>query len=282
MVIVEVSQGLGNQLFMYACAYALAKERNDELMIENSSYYLKDDSTCYMLDKFSVSCVCLPIATPKKNLLCFKIKRLLIKNKFILGYCKYVNTEEVNNYYKYIPIKSSQKHVVLRGYWQNYRYFDKYRTDILKEFRINVNFISDTAIKLSNEIKDENSVAIHIRKGDYPIEWRVEDSFYYKALDFITKKIRIDNIYIFCQDKKFANQFIESLPQFNVIDITHNRQYSDLEEFYLMSSCRNLIISNSTFSWWAAYICDNENKIVIAPKMRYWDENFYYKDWIVI
>ena len=65
----------------------------------------------------------------------------------------------------------------------------------------------------------------------------------------------------------------------NVSYIGNIAKLSDIEELYVMSHCDNLILANSSFSWWAAYLSTKDNKIVVAPVVDFWKEDFYLPNW---
>ena len=92
-------------------------------------------------------------------------------------------------------------------------------------------------------------------------------SYYTKAIEIITKKIPNARFYIFSDDISWVQQNLK---------LDHDHQFlsgkittNALQDFYLMSKCKNNIIANSTFSWWAAWLNQYESKIVIAPKKWY-------------
>jgi hypothetical protein len=134
----------------------------------------------------------------------------------------------------------------LSGYFQSYKYIneDKIRQCLLFPKH---QYLSDT-------------IAIHIRHGDYlryPLYHPIQPISYYRdAIDILGK----DNKYIiFSDDISWCKE--------NFKDIEINETLSTIDDFKKMSSCRSFIIANSSFSWWAAYLANDNNKKVIAPNL---------------
>lgn len=185
--------------------------------------------------------------------------------------------QECFNYYE-IKINESTD---FRGYYQSEKFFLNIKNEILNLFL----FKNEIEEKLFNKYSFiNNTCSIHVRRGDYinmPYHHPVMPVEYFKkAITFTSCKeftVFSDDIQ-WCKDNfKFLNaKFISS-------DV-----YEDL---ILMSLCKDNIISNSTFSWWAAYLNKNKNKNVIAPHYKKWfgknysnlnTEDIYPSEWTQI
>ena len=141
------------------------------------------------------------------------------------------------------------------GYWQYPEMYTPIVPILKKEFCVQEEFYTPEYLELKEKITKEESVSIHVRRGDYitnkgfnvlPIE------YYKRALKHVK-----GNIFVFSDDILWCKQ--------NFKDVTFV-QMEDFLEFELMKLCAHNIIANSTFSWWAAFLNDNPNKIIIAPK----------------
>ena len=155
------------------------------------------------------------------------------------------------------------------GYFQCEYYFKDIRKEILNQFVIN-QAISNYTKDIENKIKNSrNSCSLHIRRGDFMNDTNISihgacDIKYYKnAMKYLEEKI--DNLFyfVFSDDIEWCR---ENLVIENAVYIESKEIRIPHEDIYLMSLCSNNIIANSTFSWWGAWINQNEEKIVIAPK----------------
>lgn len=288
MVVSDITGGLGNQMFQYATGYALAKKNNDSYRVDISHLtkdYQKASKVAvpreYQLGQFEISAEILPtLHIPEHNKLQKGIGRLyryyrmgsLLRTKFILD----------QNAWEYQPNLMQQKgNIYLCGFWQSWKYFDSFRDEICKEFRIKKDALSGKAWGLVQA--EGNTVGVHIRRGDYKMcdDWLIDTSFYTKALKVLKDKYGQDmEVLVFCDEAGFAEQLFQE--EKNVHYITASKEFSDFEEFAIMSGCKHHIISNSTFSWWAAYLGTREENTVIAPIFKQWTSDYYPNSWMKI
>ncbi len=159
---------------------------------------------------------------------------------------------------------------VLYGYWQSKSFFESNEDGVRRQFR----FPDLGNDKISTEIKkNPRSVAIHIRRGDYINDpdarerhLTCDTRWYEKSWEFVRLKLEGCHAFVFSDDPAWVKNnlrfegsttFVESAPD--------EEPWKDMAR---MSLCENFIISNSSYSWWAAYLSISRNKIVVAPK--YW------------
>jgi hypothetical protein len=163
--------------------------------------------------------------------------------------------------YQPIPYQPNMK---LEGYLQNERYFKHHRNRILELFEPHPNDLRYIQKKYSEILAHSKSVSVHLRyyyqeKPDEEFFIQYEKEYYEKAMNLFPN----DSIFIVVSDNiPFAKENIPCTGR-NVIFIEKEPFYID---FYLQTLCKNNIISNSTFSWWGAWLNKNENKIVVRPK----------------
>lgn len=130
---------------------------------------------------------------------------------------------------------------------------------------------------MKNIVLSTESVALHVRRGDYISDelkgyyFQVDMDYYEKAMNYMSNKIENPVFYIFSDDIPYCKQAFANYN--NVVYIDSQNSASLYEDFEIMRNCKNFIIPNSTFSWWAAYLSDVSNeKIVITSKNWYYDK----------
>lgn len=159
---------------------------------------------------------------------------------------------------------------ILVGYFQSYRYFDEHLAIIRKMLRFDA--IKAQVLAKSQPIAD---VSMHFRIGDYvhyPTMHPIQPIEYYmRALNEMFARHMFETVLFFCEDcdyltvmEVYIGPLVKANPYLTFIHANPN--LTDWEQMVAMSLCPNNIIANSAFSWWAAYLNTNPDKIVIAPK----------------
>jgi hypothetical protein len=246
MIISKLQGGLGNQMFQWAYAKHLSKtyETNFYLDISFYNHQIGVTKREYDLTKFPNI---IANILPNENELWNKetIKPIKgISDNFIFNELQY---DDGNHFY-------------LDGFWQTEKYFKGSRDVIIKELSPS----EDVKNKLLSKYTQlgEDNISLHIRRTDYiaptnlvltiqPIE------YYQNAIEFINE---YDNIFIFSDDIQWCK---ENLSFNNMVFVEGN---DDVEDIWIMSLCNKNVIANSSFSWWGAWLNDNDNKVVVAPK----------------
>ncbi len=276
-LIVRISEGLGNQLFMYANAYSLSKKINYNLLIDSISAYKKIKITHFLLDKFNIK---LNYATKndiqdnffkyvkhkieKKTDIFRKKKKFLIEKKYLHKSTKFNNllTENLGS------------KVFLEGHFESEKYFKEYKKDIIEQFKIKQ--IDKSSLFLDpNILRNANSVSIAIRQNRFSEKKTdnyskiksdnfVNDTLNYvlQGMHFFKKKITNPKFFIFSNNTKGLNQFFENFNDCTIVNHNNNKIIND---FYLSSLCKNFIVGPTTFHWWTAYLSNYKNKICICP-----------------
>ncbi|MGJ0363448.1 alpha-1,2-fucosyltransferase [Aliarcobacter cryaerophilus] len=273
MIITKITGGLGNQMFQYAVAKAIAKKRQDEFKLDKY-FYPKQTLRKYELNQFNLE---EKIATNDEVIklagnenFWFKVKRKIGLNPKRPK--SYFEEKEIAKFHE--EVFEYQDNIYLDGYWQNEEYFKDIRDEILKDFTLRSD-ISNEAKKYLEYIKNLQSVSLHVRRGDYvqnshtnSVHGTCNLKYYQKAIKKIEQNIENPIFYIFSDDIVWCKENFEFLENKVFVDDTENA-FDDLE---LMKNCKHNIIANSSFSWWGAWLNQNENKIVIAPKRWFADD----------
>ena len=170
--------------------------------------------------------------------------------------------------FHYSPIPKLSGNIKLVGHFQSEKYFSECKHEVLELFEIDDTTKSFLIEKYKNIIWGD-TCSIHVRRGDY---LGLTNYHPVQPIDYYKNAIKIigeDKLFIiFSDDVKWCEEnfgFIE-----NKFFVSGNTDYQDL---YLMTMCKNNIISNSTFSWWSSWLNNDKEKIVVAPKK--WFGNAY-------
>lgn len=257
-MIVRLMGGLGNQMFQYAMGKAAAKERNEKLYLDRFSY-IRDKKRKCEIDKFNIKSDSLNVEqTLYYNMLFWKDRKKRKGNKIFWE----------RNIFEFDAIKNiSSKYFV--GSWQNEKYFKELKNELRGELTFKERFSAAVEEK-AEYISQENSVAVHVRHGDYleNSAYVIQSADYYiRAMQYVSAKYEDAKFYFFSDDIKWCKKQFGQ--QKNVIYISEN---TDLEDFFLMCKCRHFIIANSTFSWWAAWLADTD-AMKISPVNWFTDKN---------
>jgi hypothetical protein len=267
MIIINLSGGLGNQMFQFAFANNIMKKYNldvhfsTDFLSKHNGYELKN---VFNLNIKTVSSVEL------KELLgwqAYGICRRIFSRNFAPFLRKSNFVVEPHFHYWKLHTNFIHDNSYMHGYWQSHKYFFS-RDEILSNF----NFRKKTSrenLLLIDRIKNSNSVSIHVRRGDYlnknSIHCLCEKDYYDKAISKILDFFPNAFFYIFSDDAEWVSKNFKSISKRREI-VTFNSGFNNFEDMRLMSLCKHNIISNSSFSWWAAYLNASTKKTVISPK----------------
>ena len=160
-----------------------------------------------------------------------------------------------------------QKDFYLDGFWASINQYIK-ELDYLRRNFVFREFTNDKNVDLSKEIKEIESVSVHIRRGDYlQSDFDILSLEYYKyAIEYICNKTDNPVFYFFSDDPEFIKNNFSFVENKRVID--WNKKQNSFRDMQLMSMCKHNIIANSTFSQWGALLNSNPEAIIIYPSMK--------------
>ncbi len=277
MILVRLTGGIGNQMFQYAFGRNLAIKNNTILKLDLTLLEPNHDisknivNRNYSLNIFNIN----EFFPKKKEIEYFNGKQY--SNKFFKFYNKIRQFYRRKNLiiqknYGFNPnLLNLKDNKCLVGSWQSYKYFNENANIIKQEFTFN-HMLHDSWSSTVKDIFNNNSICLHIRRGDY-----ISHPDFKKTLGFIGKKYylnsvklikhKIDNpvLFIFSEDISWCENNLNFDIPFKIVKNNFKDEEAH-EHLRLMSLCKNFIISNSTFAWWAAWLSSNNDKIVIAPK----------------
>lgn len=256
-VTVELQGGLGNQLFGWAAGLGLSTEINSALSLDISKLqYRKYELDSFRLDDF------VDTTHVVNNM----------RNKFLKSSANFVESS-----FRYDErIRRIENSVTLRGYFQSPKYFQS----ITQLVRSKVVLKKETReySNLESIIKKDKTLAVHVRRGDYVglqnYHGLTSVNYFNNAISFARRTTNFDGIVVFSDDIEIAKRVIPSADVF----VSSEQLPSPAENLILMSKCSALIGSNSSFSWWAAYLGDDPSAIRIFPRPWFSEKNLDTRD----
>lgn len=277
--VVRISDGLGNQMFQYAFAYALARKTGVRVLID--PLFWGTSLRKYQLEEFKVTNTERLVCKAWDYILGFgprngrrfkdKYRQRLIQKKYQL-----IEEKQIMHYDE--AMGNQEKSSFYMGFWQTPEYFEEYYDELKSQFTRKKD-LSSEGMEYQRQIQSGVSVAMHIRRTDYVREEgnvTLQLDFYSKALQKMCSQVGDFQLFIFTDDKEFVKDNFR-LREFILVE-----GVCDLDEFELMRQCNHHIVANSTFSWWAAYLGEDKGGIVYAPHTGIWSDEFYPKEWNLI
>lgn len=266
-MIARLHDGLGNQMFQYAAARSVSLKRRLTLKLD-LFHYESQELRRYGLGPFRIQA---GLAQPEESPIRFlpshrrppagfaakALRRLFPKDP--------VPVYSEKEWWKYEPgIFAGSGAVYLNGYWQTEKYFQDIAGTIREDFRLKAP-LSGQAGDRARGMERENSVAVHVRRRDLVEKGiTLTPDYYVRAFELLRGKETGIKFYFFSDDPDWVRTHLFQLASGPKEMLEGGAGH---EEMMLMSRCRHHVISNSTFAWWAAWLCEHPAKIVVAPKV---------------
>lgn len=287
MNIIRMSGGLGNQMFQYAL-YRKLKSLGKEVKFDDINEYRDDNAKPIMLSVFGIDIVRatwdeINAFTDGSMDFTKRLRRRLFGRRAI----------EYKEVGFYDPKILSFDSMYLRGGFQSEKYFADMKEEIRNIFRFPrletmhlPDKLYDMTMDCLSQIESTNAVSIHIRRSDSRqneelYEGICTEQYYDGAVRYLLNKHPDAVFYIFSNEPKWVKNWVDGLIENRITEdmtsreieavsskfvmIAANTEYTAYLDMYLMTKCRHNILCNSSFSWWGAWLNENEDKIVVAP-----------------
>ena len=276
MIVTCIYGGLGNQMFQYAVGRCLAKLRDTELKLDTTFFpHVKGTPRKYELNVFSIV---EDFATDRE----IRALRGDDPNRGVRVLRKVTGAllpSSKGTYFKeptmaFDPsVFDTRGDVYLEGYWQSEKYFREAEETIRADFRFRDEPTGRNR-EMAERIGATPSVSIHVRRGDYVTNEAAIRRFGFRGAEYVDRAVKtiLDRcsdavFYVFSDDIAWCRGNLN--PGRETVFVDQNAEGGHHEDMRLMSLCRHNIITNSSFSWWAAWLNANPDKTVIAPKEWY-------------
>lgn len=284
MIGVRLAGGLGNQMFQYAAGLRLATRHDTQLVLDLSR--LQERTAC----------------TPRAfGLHCFRVRATRTGTPRLLPSSEWAGRARAlfrrirepraplgmtlwpeRGYAFDEAVLQAPDAVCLEGYWQSEKYFH----DVEPLVRAHFSFAEEPdgdVRRWIGEIARCESVAVHVRRGDYVstaagrrFHGVLPLDYYAKAAGLIAAQVRNPHFFVVSDDPPWCRQHFRIPHPVTVVEGARSAS----EDLRLIRSCRHHVIANSAFSWWGAWLADPPSRLVVAPERWFLTPELDTKDLI--
>ena len=293
-LIIRLSNEVGNQMFMYASAYAISKELNRSLYIDNeTAFLLKKNVSKFGLNSFEITSEIAPENLKFKNLSGYIKRKFLINTETLrkrkMFYIEKKNKDKISKFSNNYTNINFNNNLFLEGHFESEKYFKNYKDEIINEFKFkNINTLNKSPYFA--DINKENSVSFCIRQNRFTEgigqntsqnkekSWKFtleQINYINKAANYIKSKVSNPKFFLWSND--FANITSDKF-DFYYKEVRLNGEVGVIDKriqsLYLLTHCNHYIVTTSTFNWWGAWLSRVKNKMILRPSDKYFS-NFY-------
>lgn len=280
-IVIKLQGGLGNQLFQYALGRNLQHTQGFEVQYDGS-WFATQSKRKYELGAFRTN---VRVAAPETAK---RFQRYGPK----LGMFRFFHNALRTDPSLYITERSltfdprvldTKPPAYLDGHWQSEKYFRSIAELLRAELHPRTPPSGENP-RMLKEIERQNSVSVHVRRGDYVEDARTNRfhgtpgvDYYQRATRYLAERLQKTVFYVFSDDSDWVRRTLE-FPAPSVV-ISHNGSAQAHEDLRLMRACHHHILANSTFSWWGAWLGEAKGRVIVAPK-RWFKNDVDAKDLI--
>lgn len=276
MIIVQLTGGLGNQMFQYAAGRSLALAKGVALKLDISALASPGPGEQTRRD-YSLGCFALPAGMASRaeveallhplgrglaGRLLARVERLRPRHARRLYHFEHPGLFDPNFF-------RAGRNVYLAGYWQSEKYFNRYEEILRGDFQVKRALAGENA-RLAELARGMESVSLHVRRQDYVTNAQhsrthgtCPTAYYDAAMALVRQRVASPVYFVFSDDMAWCRANLRFAGPAHFVE--HNPGDRAYEDLRLMSLCKHHIVANSSFSWWGAWLNPNREKIVIAP-----------------
>jgi hypothetical protein len=277
VIVAHLVGGLGNQMFQYAAALALARRHGASLRVDASGFLLYRMRS-FQLDKLTIPPEYLPSEHTKPLLPARPSAILDLAERVLRKLGRSVSFSRKGIYrephfhvdQRFFSLKPP---VALHGYFQSERYFASVADELRRHFRPALQFAPDAAEVAEMIERARCPISVHVRRGDYvtgPDAARthgtLDAAYYRRAMDILAARHDGNfTVFLFSDAPDEAAGLLGFLPADKLV-VVRGDPARPWDGMALMSRCHHHVIANSSFSWWGAWLDARSDKTVIAPR----------------
>lgn len=303
MIYLKLRGRIGNQLFMYAFARSIQLEKGEnEIIIIDDSI---NQSMGYLnsLKEYELENVeFIEEMTKKQKIALFfpwiisRIEdKLISRMDYDSSYKFEKKWQKIYNKIGLIKIRDGyidyshvfHKNTYIDGYFQSEKYFWECRAEIKRIFSLQKE-IEKSSYPNITKILSRNTVCISVKVEDNaqnPMYDICSEEYYRKAISYIEEHVENPLFFICSDNVQYVKDNLIDTSKYDIVE--QSSIYPVHISLAVMGACKHFIITNSTFAWWAQYLSDYNEKIVIAPSRWYgmkadWQWDIYQDNWVTI
>lgn len=288
VVTVRLNGGLGNQLCDFANALSVAKSIDAQLVLDLRGLEIlnargKGTPRDFGLEQMSFPLRILDSKAAKSEPLLVRLFRetgksplatltarvaALINPAFPSKTRIHVQEEIRFSPDDYCPKNLRRKNHYISGLHLSYKYFQNVRGDMIRATTPQEP-LKKRLKDLANELERSQSIAVHVRRGDYVTSEKTarkrvtSEGYFRKSIAALQREFPDPRLYFFSDDIAWCKEAFRDIDASVFVEKLEGE--SDLEHLYVMSKARSFVISNSSFSWWAAWLSTSSHKLVAHP-----------------
>ncbi len=267
---IQLSGGLGNQLFQYAFGKAIGISTGHSVVYDIGKCLNIRDGHIDLMD----------FVPSDERFTYYKWSVLLnpfLKRSSVIRKAMSVHKEKETFVKDEEAYCSDARYYI--GYWQSLDYIEPIKNVLVHDIAYQ-GALRETEMRVAKELQKPNAVAVHVRRGDYlkhADRYNILDAAYFrKAFDVVSSNLEKKGykpvIYVFSDDIMWCRSNLKFDCDITFVDKTIST--SDVVDFYLLQKAANIIMSNSTFSWWATWLSEAEKGIICVPAIWYMDRSY--------
>lgn len=283
MIIVKLWGGLGNQMFQYAFAKYLSVKHDTKLKADVTLLNKKiSQRKTFVVRNFDLDIFNLSIdVASAEELNKFRWSQHELTNKVLNKFFGKKKGYVLEPHFHFSHgCFAASNNSYLDGYWQSKKYFSEI-DKILREkdfsFKEEIGAEAKTILDL---IDNSMAVCVNVRRGDFvtnPFHGTCSSAYFKEAAEITEKKVPNPHYFVFSDDIDWCEKNLSFNHRTTFVNhIYAGKKFQDY--LRLMSACKNFIIPNSSFAWWAVWLCNNPEKLVIAPANWFRDKKINTSD----
>lgn len=283
MIHIRLKGGMGNQMFQYAFALGQATRLKTSLKVDCSALLDRARGKDFVYRDYDLDIFKLQAdfaMDPARLRTIYKLRFSKI-SRWIKAYAQRgLKLEKEKHFHVDSTLISDPlDDVVYDGWWQGEKYFENVKKEVREAFSFKQGILPESR-ELHEKIMSTNSVCLNVRRTDFlttPTLNATNLEYFLEAAKQMGEMIEAPHFFIFSDDIEWcAENIVLDYP----IDIVSHevKGWKFGNYLQLMKSCKNFIIPNSSFAWWAVWLNENQDRKVIAPKNWFNEGDFNTSD----